>query len=50
MNELEEPEKGLYSEYLETECTECGTIITEDNNNGDGLCTKCMYNTLHDLC
>lgn len=40
--------ENKYSEYIGTKCTECGTVITEENNNGDGLCIKCMFNAVQD--
>lgn len=38
------------SEYVGKKCTECGVEITPENDNGDGLCTKCMYHAIQDNC
>ena len=43
-------EEKIHDTYIGTKCTQCGVEITSKNNNGDGLCIKCMYNAIQDNC
>lgn len=37
-----------YDEFIGLGCTECGEIIKQNTNNGDGLCKSCAYDAISD--